>query len=179
MAKRVYAGRYAQAVFSIARERNELDRWQSDLEGIAHLVEDEVVISLLENPKLCFDDKARLLSERLGTINRLALNLVYLLISRGRLNIIGEIAGEYHRLLDSYRGIERARLVTAIPLGDDDRLMLERRLGAIVGKKVAVEPEVDSSLLGGIVVRVGGKLLDGSTRSRLEALKNEIARGRE
>ncbi len=179
MAKRVYAGRYAQAVFSIARERNELDRWQSDLEGIAHLVEDEVVISLLENPKLCFDDKARFLSARLSTISRLALNLVYLLISRGRLNIIGEIAGEYHRLLDSYRGVERARVVAAVPLGDDDRLMLERRLGAIVGKKVAVEPEVDSSLLGGIVVRIDGKLLDGSTRSRLEALKNEIARGRE
>jgi len=179
MAQRVYARRYAQAVFSIARERNELDRWQSDLEGIARLLEDEVVVSLLENPKLRFDDKTRLLSERLGDINQLALNLVYLLISRGRLGIIGEIAGEYHRLLDSHRGIEEAEVVTAIPLGDDDKLMLEQRLEAVVGKKVVVKPEVDSGLLGGIVVRIGGRLLDGSTRSRLEALKNEIVRGRE
>ncbi len=175
MARKAYAKRYSQAVFEIAVESGELDRWQSDLRKIASLGEDAALTMLFENPRLHFDDKARLLSERLGDINPLALNLVYLLVARGRLSMVGEIAEEYQRLLDAYRGIERAEVITAIPLDDEDRLRLEERLGAVVGKKVVIKPEVDSGLIGGIVARIGGKLLDGSTRSRLEALKREMS----
>ena len=175
MARKAYARRYAQAVFEIAVERGELDLWQSDLSRIARLGEDATLTILLESPKLHFTDRVRLLSERLGDINPLALNLVYLLVTRGKLSMVGEIADAYRRLLDGYRGIERAEVITAIPLDDEDRLSLEERLGAMVAKKVVVKSEVDSSLLGGIVARIGGKLLDGSTRSRLEALKKEMS----
>ena len=174
MARRVYPRRYSQAVFNIALETNELDRWQSDLRKIASLGEDATLIALLESPKLHFDDKARLLAERLGDINPLALNLVYLLVTRGRLSMIGDIADGYQRLLDSYRGIEQAEVTTAILLDDEDKLRLGKRLGAVVGKKVVVKPEVDSSLIGGIIARVGGKLLDGSTSSKLAALKKGL-----
>jgi F-type H+-transporting ATPase subunit delta len=177
MARRTYARRYAQAVFNIAREKNELDRWQSDLRKIATLAEDAKLMAVLENPKIHFKDKARLLSQGLGKINPLALNLVYLLVSRGRLGIIGEIADEYQRLLDSYRGIEQAEVTTAIPLDAEDRQRLEQRLGAMVGKKVVVKPKVDPKVVGGVVARIGGKLLDGSTRSKLVALKKALASG--
>ena len=176
MARRVYARRYSQAVFEIALERKELDRWQSDLRKIASLSEDATFIAFLESPKFHFDDKARLLSERLGDINPLALNLVYLLVARGRLSIVGDIADGYQRLLDSYRGIEQAEITTAVPLDEEDKLRLEEHLGAIVGKKVVVKPEVDSSLIGGIIARIGGKLLDGSTRNKLDALKEDLVR---
>jgi len=177
VARRFHARRYSQAVFDIARERNELDRWQSDLGKIASLGEDATIIALLENPKVRFEDKAKLLSEQLGDINPLALNLVYLLVTRGRLNMAGDIADEYQRLLDSYHGIERAEVTTAVALDDEEKQRLEERLGAVVGKKVVLEPKVDSRLIGGIVARVGGKLLDGSTHSKLVALKNVLARG--
>jgi len=177
MAKKTYARRYSQAVFNIARERNELDRWQSDLKKIATLTEDAKFVALLENPKVRFEEKAKLLSGWLGDINPLALNLVYLLVTRGRLGMVGDIADEYQRLLDSYRGIEQAEVTTAIPLDDEDRRKLEERLGAVVGKKVVVKPRVDPGVVGGIVARVGGKLLDGSTRARLMALKKALARG--
>ena len=177
MARRVYAKRFSQAVFKIALERKELDRWQSDLRKIASLGEDATLISLLQDPRLHFDSKAELLSERLGDINPLALNLAYLLITRGKLNMVGDIADEYQRLLDSYRGIERAEVTAAIPLDDEDRRRLAERLGALVGKKVVVKPEVDSGLIGGIIARVGDKLLDGSTRSKLAALREELSGG--
>jgi F-type H+-transporting ATPase subunit delta len=177
VARRFYARRYSQAVFNIARERNELDRWQSDLGKIAGLGEDATFIALLENPKVRFEDKARLLSERLGDVNPLALNLVYLLVTRGRLSMAGDIADEYQRLLDSYHGIERAEVTTAVTLDDKDKQRLEEQLGTVVGKKVVLQPKVDSSLIGGIVARVGGKLLDGSTHSKLMALKNALASG--
>ena len=99
----------------------------------------------------------------------------YLLVARGRLSMVGEIAEEYQRLLNSYRGIEEAEIITAVPIDEEDRLKIEERLGAIVGKKVVIKPEVDSSLIGGIVARIGDKLIDGSTRSRLEALKREMS----
>lgn len=178
MARGVYAKRYAQAVFEIALERDELDKWQSDLRKIARLGEDATLIAFLENPRFHFDDKVRLLSEQLGDINPLALNLVYLLVARGRLSMLGDIADGYQRLLDSYRGIEQAEVTTAIPLDDDDKLKLAEQLGAVVGKKVVVKPEVDSSLIGGIIARIGGKLLDGSTRSKLTALKKELSGAR-
>jgi len=174
VARKAYAKRYSQAVFEIALERGELDGWQSDLSKIASLGEDAAFTMLLESPRLHFDDKARLLSERLGGINPLALNLVYLLVARNSLSMIGEIVDEYQRLLDNYRDIERAEVITTIPLTDEDKLSLEGRLGAVAGKKVVIKTEVDSSLIGGIVARIGGKLIDGSTRSRLEALKREM-----
>jgi F-type H+-transporting ATPase subunit delta len=164
-------------VFGIARERNELDKWQSDLRKIATLGEDAKFMALLESPKIRFEDKAKLLAKGLGDINPLALNLVYLLVTRGRVGMVGDIADEYQRLLDSYRGIEQAEVITAIELDDEDRRKLEERLEKVVGKKVVLKPRVDPGVLGGIVARIGGKLLDGSTRSKLVALKKALASG--
>ena len=175
MARRVYAKRYSQGVFEIALETNELDRWQAEVGKVVSLSEDATFVAFLESPKVHFDNKARLLSERLGGIKPLVLNLVYLLMTRGKLNIVSDIADEYQRLLDSYRGIGQAEVTTAIPLDDEDKQRLEERLGAVAGKKVALKPKVDSNLIGGVIVRIGGKLLDGSTRSKLVALKRELA----
>ena len=174
MARRVHTKRYSQAVFSIALETNQLDRWQSDLKRIASLAEDATLIAWLESPKFHFDAKAKLLSELLGDINPLALNLAYLLVTRGRLSMVGDIADEYQQLLDSYRGIEWAEVITAVPLDNEDKRRLAERLGAVVNKKVVLKSEVDSSLIGGVIARVGDKLLDGSTRSKLVALKREL-----
>ena len=179
MADNVYARRYSQAIFNIALERKELNRWQSDLRKLTSLVEDAALLALLQDPELHFDNKAKVLSERLGDINPLALKLVFLLVTKGRLDIIGDIADEYQRLVDNYRGIEVAEVAevtTAIPLDDEDRLSLAQRLTTLVGKPVVLKPEVDSSLIGGIIIRIGDKLIDGSVRSKLEALKRELVR---
>jgi len=174
VARRGYARRYSQAVFEIALETKELDRWQSDLKKVVNVVGDAAFMALLESPRFRFEDKARLLSERLRGINPMALNLVLLLVTRGRLSIIGDIADGYQRLLDSYRGIETAEVTTAVPLDDKDKVKLAEHFGAMVGKKVRLKCEVDPSLIGGIVARIGDKLLDGSTRSKLMALKREL-----
>jgi len=174
VARRVYAKRYAQAVFEIALETKKLDKWQSDLQKITSIVEETAFQAFLESPKVHFDDKAKLLAERLEDISPLALNLVLLLVARGRLSIIGDIVAEYQRLLDSYRGIEPAEVSAAIPLDEEDKRKLAQHLSVIVGKKVVLKSEVDPALIGGFVARVGDKLLDGSTRGKLAALKREL-----
>jgi len=174
LAKKAYARRYAQAVFEIALEKKELDRWQTDLRKIVGAVSDTTFLAALDSPKIKIEDKSRFLKERLGAINPLALNLVSLLIARSGIGIITEIAVEYQRLLDSYHGIETAEVTTAVLLDDKEKKTLAEKLSAVVGAKVELKTAVDPEILGGIVARVGGKLLDGSTRSKLAALKKEL-----
>ena len=176
MAKKVYTQRYAQAVFEIALETKELDRWQSDLRRIASLAEDDTLVAFLESPKIQFDDKAKLLSEQLKDVNSLVLNLVYLLAARGILRSLGDIANDYQQLLNSYRGIETAEVFTATDLEEKDKQRLAEHLSAIVGKKVTLKTEVEPRLIGGVIAKIGGKLLDGSTRSKLDALRKELVR---
>ncbi len=175
MSGKSYVGRYAQAVFEIALEKKELERWQSDLKTVVGVVGDVSFKAFLESPKFRFDDKSKLLSERLKDINPLALHLVYLLVHRGKLDLIGAITDEYRRKLDSYHGIEQADVITAVPLGDREKEKLVENLSTIVGKKVVIRAEVDPDIIGGLTARIGGKLLDGSTRRKLVNLKRELA----
>ena len=174
MARKAYARRYAQAVFEIALEKKELERWQSDLQKIMVVVGDSSFMAMLGSPKFRFDDKARLLAEHLENVNPLALNLIYLLVNRGKLEIIGDITDEFQHLLDSHHGIEQAEIITAVPLSDEDKEKLAGSLGALVSKKVAIKAKVDPDVIGGITARIDGKLLDGSTRNRLAALKKNL-----
>lgn len=174
MARRTRARRYAQAIFQIALEKKGLEPWQTDLKKITSVVGDAAFAFLLESPKIPFRDKVQLLKEQLGDINPLSLNLVYLLVNKDELSMIGEIAEGYQLLLDSYRGIEQAEVITAIPLDDKDKMKLAERLSARIDKKVVLKPTVDPGIIGGFIARVGGKLLDGSTRTRLAALKREL-----
>ena len=178
MARKVYARRYSQAVFEIALETKQLDRWQSDLRRLASLAGDSDIVAFLENPKVPADKKTGLLSESLGDVEPLALNLVHLLMARGKLGMIADIADEYQRLLDGYRGIEPAEVTTAVPLDKADEQRLAEQLSVLTGKKIVIKTKVDPRVIGGITARVGGKLIDGSTRSKLVALKRELARAR-
>lgn len=175
MAKGFYARRYAQAVFELALASNQLERWQSDLGKVAGVLGDTTLIAWLENPKIHFDEKLRVLAENLNDISPLALNLVRLLVAKGKPALITEVATEYQRRLDQHNGIERAEVITAVPLDDKTELELAAKLGTITGKKVVLKPRVDPAVLGGVIARIGGKLLDASTRSKLEALRKEIA----
>lgn len=178
MARRVSAIRYAQAAFQIAGDKNELDVWRRDLKRVARLGEDAEIRAFLEEPKIRFEDKAKLLAEQLVELNPLVLNLTYLLITKGRFNFIGDISDEFERLLSSYRGIEQAEVTTAVPLSDEAKNRLKRRLGALVAKKIVLKTRVDPSLVSGMVARIGDRLLDGSTRSGLAALRRELRQGR-
>lgn len=173
--RRSYANRYARAVFHIASERHELDRWQSDLSMIADLGENSDLVALLKNPNVRFSEKSKLLSESLREVSPSALKLVYLLVTKDRLSLVAKISEEFQRLLDSHRGIEAAVVVTAVPLDDKTKSGLVKHLEDIVGKKVVAQHEVDPDIIGGVIVRIGGKLLDYSTRSRLMALKEELS----
>lgn len=170
--------RYAQAIFEIALEGNELEEWRADLGKIAQLTQDAEFAALVENPKLPSELKAKLAKEKLGEINPLALNLVYLLIVKGRLKYTGQIANEYERLLDDHYGITHAEVTTAIPLDKSDTERLSHHLETTVGKKVSVNLQVNPDILGGFIARIGDRLIDGSIRNKLNELKKSLVETR-
>ncbi|RJQ39686.1 MAG: ATP synthase F1 subunit delta [Dehalococcoidia bacterium] len=176
MTIRLAARRYARAIFEIALERNELDKWQADLASLAGLKKDEAVLSWLANPRADGGLKTQYL-EQLG-LGPLGQNLAHLLLGKGRLGMADEIDDEYQRLVARHQGLETAEVTTAVPLSDVEKENLAKRLGTVTGKKVVLKTAVDTQIIGGITARINDQLLDGSTRRRLLDLKKAISGGR-
>jgi len=178
MANSIYAKRYAQAVFRMAQERKELNKWQSSIRIIAGISRDEALSRKLEDTGVTFEEKRAILSDRVGELDPMILKLISILIAKEKLNILNDIADEFQQLVDNYHGIEGveiAEITTAIPLDDDYKLVLAQRLTEMFGKPVALKTNVDESILGGIIIRVGDKLIDGSISSKLAALRKDLS----
>lgn len=132
----------------------------------------------LENPRFSFEVKAKLLRDTLPGISPLALNLVHFLTARGRLGLFGQTLAEYERMVDAHYGIEHAEVITAVLLDEADRVRLADRLANLLGKKqVVLDSRVEPAIVGGIVARIGDKLVDGSIKSQLESLRRSIQSG--
>ncbi len=177
MANSVYARRYAQAVFRMALENQEQNKLQSDLRKVSSICRDEALFALLENPDVSFQEKEKVLFERLGEVNPTVLKLVSMLAAKGRLELIEYISDEYQQLLDGYRGVEGvevAEVITAIPLDNEEKLRIGERITGILGKPVVLKPKVDPGIIGGIIIRVGDRLIDGSIRGKLVSLRKDI-----
>jgi len=169
--------RYAQAAFELALERKELESWQEGLKKMADITSDQEVMSLLENPRLPFSAKKTLLQKSLGEMHPLAFNLGLLLVSKGMLGRSRDILQKFNALVDAHQNIERAQVTTALPLGEEEKKTISRRLGEIVHRNVVMEGQVDSSIIGGFVARMGDTLIDGSLRQKLESLKKSMMQG--
>jgi len=170
----VAAKRYAQAAFDIARERDELDRWAGDLQAIADLAGQAGVLDILANSRVPFDAKVRLLRSGLADLSPLALNLAHLLVEKGRIALADQVRAEYQRLLDEHRGVAQATVFTAVSLSEDERRVVVQRLQELTGKEIVLEAQVDPEILGGLVARIGDRVIDGSTRGRLLALRQSL-----
>jgi len=161
----------------MALENKDINRWQSDLRKVAGLMRDTALLSLINNPQISGEEKSQNLKQRLGDVNPLAIKLVLLLAAKGKLAALDDVAEEYQVLVDDYRGIEGteiAEITTAIPLDNDYQMKIAQRITDIVGNPVLLRSKVDTAIIGGIIIRVGDKLIDGSIRSKLAALKKDL-----
>jgi F-type H+-transporting ATPase subunit delta len=162
-------------VFDIALTRGELDAWVRDLEVVATALEDQQISSFLASPKVAFPRKQEVLATILEGVNPLVQNLMYMLVSKGRLSILPDLEAEYRRLVDAHRGVEEVEVTTAILLDDQQRDEISDHLSRTIAKDIRLLTKVDPDIVGGVVYRVGDKVLDGSVRSKLLALKRNLA----
>ena len=172
------ARRYAEAAFEVAMRDGTLERWRADLDMVAGIVGDQRALAMLANPAIPIDRRASALDQLIGDrVTDQARNLIGLLLRRGRIEEASRVAAEFRRLDDDRQGITHATATSATELTPDEIRQLTSRLEESTGGRIALDVEVDPSLLGGIVVRVGDRLIDGSVRGRLERLRNQLISG--
>ena len=174
MPRRASGKWYAQAIFEIAVEKKVLESVRESLEKLAGLAQNETFMALLENPKLHLEAKANLIKEGLGEVDPFVSNLALLLVGKEYLRLAGEISRDYQALLDASRDIEHAELTTAISLDEKDKEVISKGVGEILGRKVTLDLQVNPSILGGFIARVGDTLIDGSVRQNLDSLGKSL-----
>ena len=178
MARGASARRYAQAVFAIALDQGEPDRWLDDLALLSDAMANEEFANFLDAPQLTLKQKTDLIEETFGdSVSRLARNLISLLASRNSARLLPSITESYQEMLDAHNGVERAEIIAAVALSDEQQARIEAMLTDIVGKDITATSRVEPRLVGGFVARVGDKVIDGSTRTRLDELRRELVHG--
>jgi F-type H+-transporting ATPase subunit delta len=174
------ARRYARALFSLAREDGSIDAARDELRRVAALFEatPELRAAVFRPLHPAAERRAvlRSIGSRLALSRNVANFLLYLIDQR-RLVDFDAIQAEYERLADEAAGRVQADVVSASPLRDDQRERLRRALAARAGHDVDLKVRVDAELIGGAIVRVGGLIFDGSLRTQLAELRDNLTRG--
>jgi F-type H+-transporting ATPase subunit delta len=179
MARRETAARrYAEAAFEIAERDGTVDAWRTELQTAADVLGDERLTRYLTNPAVAFEQRAEVVDTALGkVVSQPVRNLIHLQLKRGRIDQIGRVADEFRRLDNRRKGVTEATATAAAELTPAELEALTTRLEQFTGGRVELDVTVDPSLLGGLVVRVGDRLIDGSVRGRLERLRNQLVSG--
>lgn len=167
------AKRYAQAAFGLAVENNAVGAWRSDLEDIAQVLTDSGMAEWVASRNVT-------LAERLAAIDKvldvqpLALNFAKLLVSRQRSLMARPIAKAFDEMADAYEGIVDAQITTAVPLEEAQKAALEQQIASAIGKRIRLTSAVEPGIVGGLIVRVGDQLIDGSVRAKLRNLRRQL-----
>jgi F-type H+-transporting ATPase subunit delta len=168
------ARRYAEAAFDIGRSDRTLDAWERDLVRLREALGAEELRTLVEHPAVPYPDKERVVRRVVGEVQPEALNLVLLMVRRGRPGAIDAMVGHFATLVRRHRGISLAEVRTAMPLDESQRTAVIDRLHELTGDEIEINEVVDESLIGGITVRIGDRLYDASVRNRLERLRARL-----
>ena len=174
MAAKVSGQRYAQAIFELALEHDQLDQWEGDLDFVQGVLQDEEFRALLGHADVSIENKMKAIEAVMEQIHPLVRNMGNLLVTKGLVNVAGDLKDGYLELLDEHRGRQRVEVTSAVPLEPAELDRITKFVSELVKKEVVVSTQVDESILGGLVIQLGDRLLDGSTRSRLDALRNQM-----
>jgi F-type H+-transporting ATPase subunit delta len=179
MAKRDSAARrYAEAAFQVAERDGTVEAWRRELDAAATIVSQAVIGRTLSNPAIALETRAAAVNATFGRVaSQPVTNLIQLMLRRGRIEDVPRVASEFRRLDNARQGITIAKATSAAPLSQDEVAALTSRLEAFTGGRIDLDVNVDPSLLGGLVVQVGDRLIDGSVRGRLERLRNQLVSG--
>jgi F-type H+-transporting ATPase subunit delta len=169
--------RYADAAFEIALRDGTVEVWRRELDSAAATAGDETLMSVLANPATPLDQRVDVTQQVFAGLSQPVRNLILLLVRRGRIEQLPRVAAEFARLDDRRQGLTHATATSAASLPADELRKIAARLEEITGGRIALDTNVDPGILGGIIVRIGDRLIDGSVRGRLERLRNKLASG--
>jgi F-type H+-transporting ATPase subunit delta len=174
--------RYARAFASVVTSQKlDSKAAESQLQDFAGTLDDSPELrEVLEDPSISEEQKLKVLDSISGRIGMFqpVRNLLAVIIHHNRLHELSDILVAYHELADEATEITEAEIVSARPLDDDSRQLLERQVAVLAGHQIRATYSEDASLLGGAVVRIGSTVYDGSVRAQLQQLKQRLIAAR-
>jgi F-type H+-transporting ATPase subunit delta len=178
----ILAKRYAKAIFSLGKEQGKVEAYADTLNGIADLFKDQELEleDALTNPLYPLEARQKVMAKvsEAAAADTVMTSFLNLLIEKKRVDVLPEIASAVQEMLDSEENISHGSVTSAIEIDSGLLEKIQATLEKITGNKVILETQVDPSIIGGIVAKVGDLVLDGSIRTQLNGLKESI-KGRE
>ena len=165
---------YAKAVFALAKAANKLSNWSELLNCLASIARDHQVRALLTDPRISWLQRSTLFADicrpMLDTLDKQGENFLQILALNRRLALLPEIAEFYTALLAKQQDIVKTKIVSALPLAKQQQDKLQRALGKRLQRQIEPQYEIDEALIGGVIIRIGDRVIDGSIRGKLEKL---------
>jgi len=167
---------YAEALLALAQKNGDIEQWGELLDAIATAMrEDQTLRTFLESPKLAATHKIEILEKALGQkVPKLFLRYIETVIHKRRQMLIPAIATEYQALIDESENRLHANVTVAREPAEPEKDALARQLSRLFGKRVVPHISQNPAILGGVIVRVGDTVMDGSVRKRLSVLKQRM-----
>jgi F-type H+-transporting ATPase subunit delta len=179
MSLRTSANRYAKALFDVAlEEKADLAQVDRDMQEVVAMMKSSPDLALASARGSVTDLQRKSLMEAVSKSMGLSApvgKMLTLLATSGKLNLIPELANAYRERLLAHQNIVRAEVTSAAPLSPEKTKALEESLAKVTGKKVELSVNVDPELLGGVVARIGSTVYDGSVKTQLQRMRQEIS----
>ncbi|TVY09290.1 F0F1 ATP synthase subunit delta [Paenibacillus cremeus] len=172
----IVAKRYAKALFEIAKEQNKVAAVGEELSKVgATLKQNAEIKALLSNPGLSADSKAGLIRTVFDRqVSETVLNTLLLLVDKGRIDLLQAMIGYFETISSEALGQASATVYTPVALSEAELSKIAATFSQLTGKQIRVESVLDKSLLGGIQVRIGDRLYDGSLSGKLQRLQKSL-----
>jgi F-type H+-transporting ATPase subunit delta len=176
MEKRV-AKTYAVALFDVAVEIDKVDEFSDQLELVSSTYKQyPEFYELFRTSKISKEVKKEILVKVYGKrVSNEVMNFLKILIDKGRFGFFKDIVAEYMRLVNEHKNIVEAVATSAIPILQEEKVALENKLSMTTGKLVKLKNEINEDIIGGILVRIGDKVIDGTIQDRLRKLQENLA----
>lgn len=174
------AKRYSQALFEVAKEQNLLDQVEKDLKLFVETLKNTEEFQIfLTHPQIGGEVKKNMVSNIFAdSISWVAKNFLQVLIDGGRENTVEEILQGYSKLANEARGVAALTAISAKPLTEEEKQQLEQLYKQRLNKVVKLENVVDPTILGGLIVRIGDRVYDGSLIKKLKTVKKSLVASR-
>ena len=167
--------RYAKAMYDIASEENSINEVYKDMDFIKELYGSSLDFkNLLSNSQINYQDKKKAILSLIEKSNSITEKLVDLLIHNKRVSIIGDIAISFIQLYNKHNDIKEATVITASPINDDLKSIILSKINISDSKTISLTNIIDSSIIGGFIIRFDGKEYNASVKQNLNNLKKEL-----
>ena len=172
------ARNYAETLFELATRNDALEAYAEAIETVARFLEEERDFRLfLETPRIDDEDKKAVIKKAFDDVlPKLVVNFLLVTIDKRRQRLLRGISTQYHELLDAHMGREHVQVTVARPVDDETRQLITDRLSSVLGKVAIPHVRVQPEIIGGLIVRTGHTIYDGSVRRRLDGMRRALLR---